>query len=215
MAAAPQTPRRVDPRLDRSPDRRPDRRRLLTGALGAAAAVGLSACSTVDPAVDRLRDLVAGGEDAAPAPRVEPPSDPADPDVRLAVEVMLVSEAAATALENWASRPGRGAARLRRIAREAAATHTRHAALVGGAVPAGADPGNGRLSPALISALESPSGTLKSVVRIEELAQAGLREAALSARSGPFASLLASMVAASAQHSAQLRGVASGAGAGA
>lgn len=189
------------------------RRRLLRGALGAAGVAGLTACSSVEPAVEQLRELVDGGDPRASpsaSPDVAAPSDPADPDVRLAVEVVLTSEAAATALENWVALPGRRSRRLRRLAGEAAATHRRHAQIVSRAVPPAAAPASGRLAPALVEALDTPDGTLKSVVRIEELAGAGLREAALRARSGPFASLLASMVAASAQHSAQLRGTGSG-----
>ncbi|QWC85380.1 hypothetical protein KLP28_00905 [Nocardioidaceae bacterium] len=189
----------------------PDRRRVLRvgtlGVLGAGVALGpaLGGCSRVESAVDRVRDL-AGDDPAESAPAVPAPSDPADPDVRLAVEVVLVSQAAATALRVWTD-AGRRPRRMLRLAEAAAATHDAHADLVAAAVPVNADPATGRLAPALTSSAAGEDG-FRSAVRIEELAGAGLREASLVARSGPFASLLAAMVAASAQQSALLRGVA-------
>ena len=179
------------------------RRALLAAAAGAGAAL-TAGCSQVEPGIDRLRELVRG-ESASSPPAQPAPADPRDPDVRLAVEVMLLCDSAASALRAWTQASDRRPARLRRIAESAAEMHDLHSGLVAGAVPAEAAPGSGRLAPRLFAAAQEPEGALKSAVTIEELAGAGLREAALAARSGPFASLLASMVAASAQQSAQLR----------
>lgn len=153
----------------------PTRRAVLTAALAGA----LGACTP----------------DSTPAPR---PSDTgADPDEALALEA-LAAQTAFLALLDAVTRDS--ARRLRALA-STRTVHERHVALLTEAVP---NPPTTQPSPgpALTGAGRS---TYLALARAEDQLGQTLRRAAARAESGPFARVLASMAAAAAQQSFELR----------
>lgn len=154
----------------------PTRRAVL---LGGTAAASLTGCTST----------------RSPAPAAEP-----DPDKALVAE-MLTAEATLVALvEELGRRPRR--ARLLQPTRD---VHQAHVKLL-----TEADPG----SAPTVTSSPSPSPALRgddraaflAIARAEDSLAETLRQGAFRARSGPFARVLASMAAASAQSAATLRG---------
>ncbi len=172
-----------------APDGQLTRRTALALALAAAA----SACTpSGSPGT-------ASTPTPSPTTTAAPPVDPpVDPDVALALEAITSSAAAAWGL----TAVSRHHDDLAGVLRPAIATHLEHQRILERAAPGDSDyaPTLGR-----VRVPRDRARALDFARSVEDDAAEALRRQAFSARSGPFARLLASMSAASAQQSERLR----------
>lgn len=182
---------------------RPSRRAVVVAALSVPAAPVVSAvaagCTLSDPA-------------AKPSPRAEPE---VDPDVRLLADVAAGTQALVGLYEAVLDEHRD----LRRDLRPLLAAHRAHARALGDAAPerlpggqggrgASDAPGTGTpRSPEPVDVPRRPAAAVRALRAAERDASRELLAATGDASSGPFARLLASMSAASAQHVQVLAGV--------